>query len=229
MTYRELDILRSVLQAGALHSFKVGISTVLCRFLYAKLQNQLQQPCALSYAWQHSNYFTRSMCSRVFVFARRGRFCSTLFCQRVRGRVPFFQVKLYVQNQKVKIIYENLPCHWVSEMEQKWHSEILWYTASAPLELGHFLKSSERTEGSWKTLPPCTVAAGERVEGYEIFFAFSFQPICLGKKKKTFESWRAQALLNKVQAHFIFESNFKQHLIYGNIWLMVRTIVIIRS
>lgn len=172
----------------------------------------------------------QGLCVPVYLFLQ-GVDVSVLRCSvRVRGRVPFFQVKLYVQNQKVKIIYENLPCHWVSEMEQKWHPEILWYTASAPLELGHFLKSSERTEGSWKTLPPCTVAAGERVEGYEIFFAFSFQPICLGKKKKkTFESWRAQALLNKVQAHFIFESNFKQHLIYGNIWLMVRTIVIIRS
>lgn len=129
----------------------------------------------------------QGLCVPVYLFLQ-GVDVSVLRCSvRVRGRVPFFQVKLYVQNQKVKIIYENLPCHWVSEMEQKWHPEILWYTASAPLELGHFLKSSERTEGSWKTLPPCTVAAGERVEGYEIFFAFSFSPSAWEKKKNIWE------------------------------------------
>lgn len=68
----------------------------------------------------------QGLCVPVYLFLQ-GVDVSVLRCSvRVRGRVPFFQVKLYVQNQKVKIIYENLPCHWVSEMEQKWHTEILW-------------------------------------------------------------------------------------------------------
>lgn len=77
--------------------------------------------------------------------------------------------------------YFNLLCHRVSEMEQKWYSEILWYAVSALCELGHFLKSRERTEGSWKPLLlSCSHSAlGQRVM---IFFAFSFEPTCLEKK-----------------------------------------------